>query len=123
MTATAAASVGVTTPPLIPPMMMTGSSSTGAQAQSARRISRAEAAVPETEADRFVRARVEEAGPGRVRVLPQNPLSTSGPSAYAESVGGYNGVRLEIFEDYLTETLPDDETAEASAASRARGAA
>ncbi|HEX8298476.1 MAG TPA: hypothetical protein VF594_04880, partial [Rubricoccaceae bacterium] len=64
----------------------------------------------QTEADRFLAERAREAGPGTFRVLPQNPKSTAGPSAYAESVGGYNGVRLANAEAYLDETLPDAET-------------
>ena len=64
----------------------------------------------ESGADRFLAEKAKEAGPGAFRVLPQNPLQTAGPSFYAESVGGYNGVRLKLFEDYLTETLPDSAT-------------
>ena len=64
----------------------------------------------QTDADRFLAERARAAGPGTFRVLPQNPLSTAGPSYYAESVGGYNGVRLANAEAYLTETLPDPET-------------
>lgn len=61
-------------------------------------------------ADAFLAERVAAAGPGRFRVLPQNPLQAGGPSYYAESVGGYNGVRLAVFEDYLTTLLPDSAT-------------
>ncbi|HEX9951070.1 MAG TPA: hypothetical protein VGB53_04825 [Rubricoccaceae bacterium] len=64
----------------------------------------------QTDADRFLAERARAAGSGAFRVLPQNPLSTAGPSYYAESVGGYNGVRLANVESYLTETLPDPET-------------
>lgn len=71
---------------------------------------RAATAAPLSGADTFLAERARAAGPGTFRVLPQNPLSTAGPSAYAESVGGYNGVRLAAFEDYLTETLPDSAT-------------
>ena len=70
----------------------------------------AAAAAPTSGADAFLAERARAAGPGTFRVLPQNPLSTAGPSAYAESVGGYNGVRLAAFEDFLTETLPDSAT-------------
>ncbi len=63
-----------------------------------------------SEADRFVAERAEEAGPGGWRVLPQNTLSSGIPSYYAESVGGYNGVRLANFQDYLDNTLPDSTT-------------
>ena len=75
-----------------------------------RRASTAAPAPPRSTAHDFLAERAREAGPGAFRVLPQNPLSTAGPSAYAESVGGYNGVRLALFEDYLTETLPDSAT-------------
>ena len=64
----------------------------------------------QSETDRWLAERTREAGPGAFRVLPQNPLSAGGPSYYAESVGGYNGVRLATFEQYLTETLPDEQT-------------
>ncbi len=64
----------------------------------------------ETEADRFLAERAKEAGPGSWRVLPQNTLSAGLPSYYAESVGGYNGVRLANFQDYLDNTLPDSTT-------------
>ena len=64
----------------------------------------------ESEADRFLAERAREAGPGAFRVLPQNTLSAGMPSYYAESVGGYNGVRLANFQDYLDHTLPDPET-------------
>ena len=81
------------------------------EAPSIQRATRVEPVESQqTEADRFLAARAAEAGPGAFRVLPQNPLSTGGPSYYAESVGGYNGVRLAIFEDYLSETLPDSLT-------------
>ncbi|HEX8386362.1 MAG TPA: hypothetical protein VF576_09265 [Rubricoccaceae bacterium] len=64
----------------------------------------------QTATDQFLAERAAETGPGQFRVLPQNPLSTAGPSYYAESVGGYNGVRLAVFEDYLTSLLPDEAT-------------
>ena len=81
------------------------------EAPSIQRATRVEPVESQqTEADRFLAARAREAGPGAFRVLPQNPLSTGGPSYYAESVGGYNGVRLAVFEDYLSETLPDSLT-------------
>ena len=63
-----------------------------------------------TEADRFVAEQARAAGPGAWRVLPQGILNTAAPSYYAESVGGYNGVRLATFEDYQAKTLPDSQT-------------
>ncbi len=64
----------------------------------------------ETDADRFIAEQARAAGPGAWRVLPQGILNTAGPSYYAESVGGYNGVRLANFEDYQSKTLPDSAT-------------
>ncbi len=61
----------------------------------------------QTDADRWLAERARAAGPGAWRVLPQGILNTAGPSYYAESVGGYNGVRLATFEDYQAKTLPD----------------
>ena len=61
-----------------------------------------------TDADRFVAERVQEAGgDGSFRVLPTSPLSNGVPSYVAESVGGYNGVRLAGIQDYFDRMLPD----------------
>ena len=61
-----------------------------------------------SDADRFVAERVAEAGgEGHFRVLPASPLNNGIPSYVAESIGGYNGVRLSAIQDYFDRMLPE----------------
>ena len=76
-----------------------------------KRSSRIESQIRPTDADRFVMARVAEAGgPGRFRVLPANWSQNAVPSYFYESVGGYHGAKLALIQDYYDRLLPDDQT-------------
>lgn len=73
-----------------------------------------EAAIPTTDADRWIAAQVEAAGgDGRFRVLPALP-SPAAAMSYAvgsmsyESVGGYSGAKMALVQDYFDRLLPAD---------------
>ncbi len=66
------------------------------------------ASVEEYAFDRFLQNRVEEAGgPGHFRVLPlyTNPTQDARSSFYYESVAGYHGAKLALYQDYLDHLL------------------
>lgn len=77
-----------------------------------RPAAQAERVVPEYGVDRYIRARVEEAGgSGHFRTLPLalNPFNDGRTPYFYESVGGYHGAKLAVFQDYIDHlvTLPD----------------
>ena len=58
--------------------------------------------------DDFILKRVDEAGgPGHFRVLSLsgNPTSDARPSFFYESVGGYHGAKLQLYQEYLDRLL------------------
>lgn len=70
--------------------------------------------VRQFEFDRFLLERVEEAGgPGHFRVLSLamgDPSVNARPSYFYESLGGYSGAKLRVFQDYLDHILRDPES-------------
>jgi hypothetical protein len=74
-------------------------------------------AVPQHDFDRFILDRVDDAGgPGHFRVLSleQSPMNNARPSFFYESIGGYHGAKLRIYQDYIdhifhagSQALPD----------------
>jgi len=65
--------------------------------------------------DRFILRQVEAAGgPGHLRVLSlefgQDPTVNSRPSFHYESLGGYHGAKLRIYQDFLDNILFDPST-------------
>jgi len=69
---------------------------------------RAERLVPEYGFDRWIKARVKEAGgPGHFRVLPLalNPLNNAQPSYHYESIGGYHGAKLRDYQQFVERML------------------
>ena len=80
-------------------------------APAMRSRARVEAAIPTTDADRFVEQLVAESGGlGRFRTLPSNPSQNADAPAFSESVGGYHGAKLALIQDYFERLLPDDTT-------------
>ncbi|MEM0961129.1 MAG: DUF6541 family protein [Bacteroidota bacterium] len=74
-----------------------------------QRRSAVTAQIQPSDADRFLTARVEEAGgAGRFRVLPANWIQNAQPSYFYESIGGYHGAKLTLIQDYFDRILPDD---------------
>lgn len=66
------------------------------------------AQIPEYGFDRFIQARVEVAGgPGHFRTLPLalNAFNDGRTPYYYESVGGYHGAKLALFQDYIDHIL------------------
>lgn len=66
------------------------------------------AAIPEYDLDRFIQNKVEMAGgPGNFRVLSlaTSPTSDARSSYFYESLGGYNGAKLALYQDYLDHLL------------------
>ncbi|MDX1418821.1 MAG: hypothetical protein R3181_02535, partial [Rubricoccaceae bacterium] len=66
------------------------------------------ATIPEYDLDRFLQNKVEMAGgPGHFRVLPlsTSPTSDARSSFFYESVAGYHGAKLALFQDYLDRLL------------------
>ncbi len=61
--------------------------------------------------DRFLLRQQEEAGgPGHFRVLSLeagNPFTNARPSYHHESIGGYHGAKLRLFQDYIDRIFPD----------------
>ena len=66
--------------------------------------------IPEYGFDRFIQARVEVAGgPGHFRTLPLalNAFNDGRTPYFYESVGGYHGAKLALFQDYVDHILTD----------------
>jgi hypothetical protein len=64
--------------------------------------------IPEYDFDRFIQARVEVAGgPGHFRTLPLalNAFNDGRTPYFYESVGGYHGAKLALFQDYVDHIL------------------
>lgn len=64
--------------------------------------------IPKYDFDDFIIDRVKEAGgPGHFRVLSLEgePTTNARPSYYYESIGGYHGAKLRVFEDFLENVL------------------
>lgn len=66
--------------------------------------------VPEYEFDTFLKARAfEEGGEGGFRVLSlefgQNPETNARPSFHYESLGGYSGAKLRVYQDFLDQLI------------------
>lgn len=64
--------------------------------------------VAEYDFDKFIKEQVEKAGgPGHFRTLPlaMNPMNWAQSSYHYESVGGYHGAKLQIFQDYIDHIL------------------
>lgn len=89
------------------------------QSGALQRRAAIEAAIPVSDADRWIAARVDEAGgAGRFRVLPAQrgpagALTQAEGAASYESVGGYHGAKLTLIQDYFDRLLPDEAPAEA----------
>ncbi|MDQ7039513.1 MAG: YfhO family protein [Rhodothermus sp.] len=70
--------------------------------------------IPAYSFDRFLLERQREAGgPGRFRVLSlesSNPMTDARPSYYHESIGGYHGAKLRLFQDYIDHLFVDPAT-------------
>ncbi len=71
--------------------------------------------VPKYAFDDFILDRVEEAGgPGHFRVLSlefgQDPSTNARPSFFYESLGGYHGAKLRVYQDFLEQILFDPST-------------
>lgn len=70
------------------------------------------AAIPEYDLDRFLQNKVEIAGgPGHFRVLSlaASPTSDARSSYFYESLGGYHGAKLTVYQDYLDRLLLSDD--------------
>ncbi len=81
-----------------------------AESPSLRARSEAEAQIPEYDFDRFIKARVDVAGgPGHFRTLPLalNAFNDGRTPYHYESVGGYHGAKLALFQDYADHLLTD----------------
>lgn len=66
--------------------------------------------IPRYAFDDFLLARQQEAGgPGHFRVLSLegSPSTTARPSYYHESLGGYHGAKLRLYQDFLDHILVD----------------
>jgi len=75
----------------------------------------AAAEVPEYAFDDFILDRVDEAGgPGHFRVLSlefcMDPSVNARPSFFYESLGGYHGAKLRVYQDFLEQILFDPST-------------
>lgn len=64
--------------------------------------------------DRYLLQRQqEEGGPGHFRVLSLesgNPFTNARPSFHHESIGGYHGAKLRLYQNYIEEIFPDPDT-------------
>ncbi len=79
-----------------------------AESPALRARSAAEAQIPEYGFDRFIKARIEvEGGPGHFRTLPLalNAFNDGRTPYHYESVGGYHGAKLALFQDYIDHIL------------------
>lgn len=66
------------------------------------------AQIPELPFDQFIRLKLaEEGGAGHFRVLSlmSNPTTNARPSYYYESLGGYHGAKLRLYQDFLDHIL------------------
>ena len=64
--------------------------------------------IPELPFDQFIRLKLaEEGGPGHFRVLSLmgDPNTNARPSYYYESLGGYHGAKLRLYQDFLDHIL------------------
>ncbi len=70
--------------------------------------------IPIYSFDHFLLERQREAGgPGHFRVLSLesgNPMTNARPSYYHESIGGYHGAKLRLFQDYIDHLFVDPAT-------------
>lgn len=69
-------------------------------------------AIPQYGVDRYIQAQVEVAGgPGHFRTLPlaMNPFNDGRTPFFYESVGGYHGAKLALYQDYIDDLLFSDE--------------
>ena len=69
------------------------------------------ATIPEYDIDRFLQNKVEMAGgPGFFRVLPLTtaPTSDARSSYFYESLSGYHGAKLALYQDYLDRHVADE---------------
>ncbi len=70
--------------------------------------------IPVYSFDHFLLERQREAGgPGHFRVLSLesgNPMTNARPSYYHESIGGYHGAKLRLFQDYIDHLFVDPAT-------------
>ena len=67
--------------------------------------------IPEYDVDRFIMGQADEAsGSGHFRVYPMamNPMNNAMPSYHYESIGGYHGAKLRLYQDYLDFILEPD---------------
>ncbi|MEM1041152.1 MAG: hypothetical protein AAGI91_00840 [Bacteroidota bacterium] len=79
-----------------------------AESPSLKARSDIEAQIPEYGFDRFIKARIDVAGgPGNFRTLPLalNPFIDGRTPYHYESVGGYHGAKLALFQDYMDHLL------------------
>ncbi len=79
-----------------------------AESPALRARSEVEAQLPKYGFDRFIEARVEVAGgPGHFRTLPLalGAFNDGRTPYYYESVGGYHGAKLALFQDYIDHLL------------------
>ena len=70
-------------------------------------------AIPQYEFDRYILEQVEAAGGSghfRVLSLEGSPVTTARPSYFYESLGGYHGAKLRLYQDYLEHLLFDETT-------------
>lgn len=79
-----------------------------AESPALRARSDIEAQIPEYGFDRFIKARIDVAGgPGHFRTLPLalNAVHDGRTPYHYESLGGYHGAKLALFQDYLDHLL------------------
>ncbi len=76
-------------------------------------VPNAERLIPRYGFDDFILQQRDQAGGmGHFRVLSleQNPSTNARPSYYYESIGGYHGAKLRLFQDYLDHLLVDPQS-------------
>jgi hypothetical protein len=75
---------------------------------SLRSTAEIERAIPQYGVDRFVQSQVQVAGgPGHFRTFPLalNPFNDGRSPYFYESIGGYHGAKLALFQDYIDDLL------------------